>query len=469
MDKYDLFKKKVVKVADAFKKIDKKECIRVISHLDSDGITSAAIFLNAMNNRKHCYCLRIIKQLSDEILQELKKEKYTYYVFTDLGSGQYDLIKRYLGDRKILILDHHNYDTSIKEKLPKNITLVNPHSYDIDGSTEISGAGVVYLFAEALNEKNKKTAHLAVIGAIGDVQENDGFPELTKEILKTAISQGKIQVQRSLKWFGMETRSLVKLLTYSNDIEIPEINHNESNVIMFLQEVDINPKKGNEWRTYSDLSEKEKEKLTSAIIIKRQKLKNPEDIFAKRYILPKEKKGTPFRDAKEFSTLLNACGRMGEAHYGVGACLNDKKSKKKALEVLQSYRESIVAALRWYNENKNTDKVILNKKYIIINAKDEIRSTIIGTVASIISNQEDIKPGTIILSVAEDGQAGKASIRIKGDYKLDLRDVIKDILKEVEGEGGGHKTAAGAVLNSKDEIDDFVKRSVKVLDKVKVK
>ena len=187
MDKYDLFKKKVIKTADAFKEIDKKECIRVISHLDSDGISSAAIFLNAMNNRKQTYCLRVVKQLSEEILLELKQESYKYYVFTDLGSGQYDLIKKYLGDRNILILDHHNYDTKIKEKMPKNITLVNPHSYDIDGSIEISGAGVVYLFVEALDEKNKKTAHLAVIGAIGDVQENDGFPLLTKEILKTAI------------------------------------------------------------------------------------------------------------------------------------------------------------------------------------------------------------------------------------------------------------------------------------------
>ena len=52
---------------------------------------------------------------------------------------------------------------------------MNPHLFDIDGSTEISGAGVVYLFCKALDGKNKDMAHIAIVGAIGDIQEDKGF------------------------------------------------------------------------------------------------------------------------------------------------------------------------------------------------------------------------------------------------------------------------------------------------------
>ena len=49
MDKYGMFDGQVKRAADAFKQIDKKDVIRVISHLDADGISACALMLKLLN------------------------------------------------------------------------------------------------------------------------------------------------------------------------------------------------------------------------------------------------------------------------------------------------------------------------------------------------------------------------------------------------------------------------------------
>lgn len=468
MDKYSIFLEEIKKATLDLKKVNKSNIIRVISHLDSDGICSAAIILNALTNENFRYNLTIIKQLSKEVLIKLKEEEYKYYIFTDLGSGQYDQIIEHLPNRKILILDHHSFDKSLLKNISEDVTMINPHIQDIDGSIEISGSGVSYLFSENLNEKNKDTAHLAIIGALGDVQENEGFSELNNGILNTAITQKKILLSKGLKWFGLETRSLIKLLVYGTEIYIPEITGNESNAVLFLNKLNIEPRKNGDWIKFNDLTETEKNNFISAIIMKRKDEDTPEQIFGTRYLLIPEDESSNFRDLREFSTLLNACGRMDKASYGIGACLNDEDSRMQAIKTLEEYRGEIVFALRWYDQAKKTDKIKITDKYIIIDAESEIRPTIIGTLASIITNFKETKEGTIILSVAKDNDHSKVSIRIKGDYELDLRDIIKEILTNTDGEGGGHKNAAGAIIPN-DSKDKFIEVAVEVLDKLEIR
>ena len=174
-----------------------------------------------------------------------------------------------------------------------------------------------------------------------------------------------------------------------------------------------------------------------------------------------EEPSSPCRDAKEFSTLLNACGRMDKASFGIGACLNDKRSKKKAIDTLAQYRSEIVDALRWYESGSG--KVTRGKNYLIINAEDKVMPTIIGTLASIISKSGDLKKGTIILSLAQDYNGmSKASIRISGeDNGIDLREVINRITEKTGGESGGHKNAAGAGIPTETE-KEFIEEAIRV-------
>ena len=460
--KYKAFKDLVRAKAEEFKQWDKKETLRVISHLDSDGICACSLLTHALNKENRKYSITIVPQLKEENIKELAQENYKYYIFTDLGSGNLKDINKYFKDKTVLILDHHQ----IQGQPAENISHINPLLFDIDGSKEISGAGVVFLFVKELNPKNKDLVHLAVIGAIGDVQESKGFAKLNDELLQLAIEEGKIKKKQGLRFFGLQTRPVHKLLEYSNDLVIPDVTGSESASIQFLKNLGIEPQdnKGN-WKRLDDLTEEEKKKLIAGIVMKRAEHAEPEDIFTHVYELPHEEKGEPFRDAREFSTLLNACGRMDKASLGIGVCLGDKKMKEKAVQSLKEYKKEIVNAMKWYKENKNSEFIVNGKGYMIINAQDKVLPTMIGTISSILSNSNSIKAGTFILGLAQnvDGTT-KVSLRYAGiNHDNDLKKIISDIVEEACGEAGGHKDAAGAVIKTENE-EKFIKIAKRVLE-----
>jgi len=457
LDNYERFKESIKQAAGRFRKLDKKEKIRIVSHLDSDGISACSILINALNLENRKYSVSIVQQLNRKVISEISGENYSCFFFTDIGSGKLNDIRSLLAGKKVFILDHHDpEDVDIDD----NIVHVNPHLFGIDGTQEISGAGVVYFFAKYLNRKNEDMAHIAIIGAIGDVQENNGFSRLNNEILETAKAKGKIKVIRGLRVFGAQTKPLYKLLQYSTDAYIPGVTGSESNAIQFLQQLGINPKQGNQWKKLVNLTKDEIKKLSAGIIMRRLDEEKPEDIFSYVYILCDEEKESPLRDAKEFSTLLNACGRLNKASLGIGTCLNDEKIKRKAISNRLKYKKEIVKAMRWYEENKDSEDIIKKQGMLIINARDNVRATMIGTIASIISSSNGFGETTFVMSMARLLNAKtKVSLRIS-DRKadVDLFKIISNIAEKVDGEAGGHLSAAGAVIPTEKE-QEFIEEA----------
>ena len=128
------------------------------------------------------------------------------------------------------------------------------------------------------------------------------------------------------------------------DPYIPDVTGSESKSIQFLNELGIDPKNGKGWKTLSELTQEEQKKLADGIIKERIRggQEDPENIFGDVYeLLDKE----DFKDAQEFATLLNACGKMDKAFMGVGLCLNDAKAFSKANGILSSYRKEIGLSL----------------------------------------------------------------------------------------------------------------------------
>ena len=74
MDKCDEFKEQIKIAVEEFKKIDKNETIRLVSHLDADGISACAILVKLLNNYNMKYSISIIQQLTSKVLNELKQE-----------------------------------------------------------------------------------------------------------------------------------------------------------------------------------------------------------------------------------------------------------------------------------------------------------------------------------------------------------------------------------------------------------
>ena len=256
--------------------------------------------------------------------------------------------------------------------------------------------------------------------------------------------------------FGSQTRPLYKVLEYSTDPYIPGITGNEQSAIEFLNEVGIDPN-----RKLIHLSETELKNLVAAIIIKRMgSEEEPEDVLGNIYLLKDEKEESPTKDLKEFSTLLNSCGRLNKPSLGIGACLNDEKSKKEAISLLMDYKKEIINSLNWFYKNKNSPSIIETPKLVIINAEQNIRDTIIGTVTSMISKSNLYKPGTILISLAHTLDADtKISIRISG-YKIpkdvNLKEILGKITEKLGYTTGGHTFAAGSVIPQEKERE-FIK------------
>ena len=467
MDPYAKFDENLRNAADAFKSIDKKEVIRVVSHLDADGISACSLLLKLLNNESRKYSVSIVQQLNRQLLLQLAKEPYNCFIFTDIGSGVISDVNELLSGKKVFILDHHSTTENI-DLLSKDIVFVNPHRFGIDGGKEISGAGVVFRFGCAVDSSMEDFAHIAIIGAIGDLQEQNGFLRLNQEILDIAVRRGKIKVTKGLRIFGSQTKPLHKVLEYCTDPFIPGVSGSESGAIQFLYQIGIDPKNGNGWKKIVHLDEDDMKKLVTGVIMKRLNEAKPDDVLGNVYILPHEEEESPTRDAKEFATLLNACGRLGRASYGIGACLGDKKIKQQAIRSLGDYKKEIVKALNWYNENKFSDDIFWGNSFVIINAKDNVMSTMIGTLASILSKSNVMTNNTFILSMAQALEGNtKISLRTTNNVNgaLDLRRIIEEMIGGIgNSESGGHQNAAGAVIPT-DKETNFITAAKEVLGK----
>lgn len=450
--------------------------IRVITHYDCDGISSAAIMIRALQREGKSFHLSFIKQLSDDFIQELGKGEERLFIFLDLGSGQLGSIKEYILSRgsKVIVIDHHQIQGEENIINSPNIFHINPMTFEI--TENVSASGMTYLFSRTLNPENMDLSEIGIIGAIGDSQIGSvgsdwGLFGLNKEILKDAENAGKIRVGKGLRLWGRYTRPVHKALEFSVDPYIPDVTGSESNSIQFLQEIGIDPKSGNGWKTLSELTEEEQKALATGIIKERIKAnhENPDHIFGEVYELEEKK---DFRDAQEFATLLNACGKMDKAYMGIGLCLNDPKAFSKANSILNSYRKEIGRGVSWFNSNKELADVRDGGIYIDFGAN--LSEHLVSNVISIV-NRSGMLPNkpTFAFADADDGKV-KISARASDDLVkrgVNLKEIMEEAMGIVEGEGGGHAGAAGATIerNKRDAfiniVEDILKPGKKDLKK----
>ena len=448
MTPYGRLRHELSRAAAELKRQKSVSPINIIGHLDADGIGASAILVKALMRLGKRYQLYTVQQLDSQILETIKDGML---ICADIGSGQFSILKSTVRNTKCIVLDHHELD---EESKAENIMHINPHVFGGDSTKEVSGAGLSYLFAETLDEKNKDLAHLGVIGAIGDNQNMNS--ELNRQILEVAKAQGIILETYGLKLYGASTRPLHKVLEWSTDHPIPGITGSENNSLGFLQSLDIPQKDGKRWRTLSELNAEEYQKLIVGIILRRAKYKNPQAILGPIYSLAKEPLNSPTRDVREFCTLLNACGRLNKASLGIGACLGDEKLKKKAISQVEEYRSHLSKIIKWYESAD--EEVRKEKGIIVINAQDEVMPTMIGTLCSIIAHSGKVEDGTVIIGLSRlPGRLTKVSMRLCGKG-LDLFKIATVTAEKVGGLAGGHKEAAGAVIPTlaENEFINFV-------------
>ena len=448
---------------DIFLSLDKDKVLRVVTHNDTDGLTSGAIISKALIRENIRFVINSVKQLDETTLKNLSNEVYDVFIFTDLGSGYLRLIKKYFSDKKVFILDHHEIDDFNTDDFDNCIIHVNPKLVNEDDYNYSSGAGIVYLFVKCLNNENVDLSYLALIGALGDLQDlNKGINRI---ILEDAIKSKKIEIKKGLKLFGYQSRAIHKILQYSSEPYIPGVSGNEINAINFLNELGISiMDKNNSYRKLTDLSKDEMQKLVAGIIIKRIGVeKEPEDVIGDLYLLNEEEDDSFIKDIKEFSTVLNCCGKLDAFSVGVGLCFGNRNIKNKAEALLRDYRLELIRALNYFYENK--ENFIKGDNFIIVNTKDKINDNIIGTLLTILSKNDEFK-GIILIGMAYRGEDIKISARVSGNSDIDLRELLISIASDY-GIVGGHKMACGGLIN-RDKEELFLNRAFDVLSNMQI-
>ena len=97
--------------------------IILIGHYDTDGITATAIMTQALKRLEAQFTTKIIKQLTEEEIYNIPKDKIV--IFVDLGSGS--LQKLALLKNEIFIIDHHELSQEKDFLSNRQIHLCNPH------------------------------------------------------------------------------------------------------------------------------------------------------------------------------------------------------------------------------------------------------------------------------------------------------------------------------------------------------
>ncbi|HYS73235.1 MAG TPA: DHH family phosphoesterase [Thermoplasmata archaeon] len=432
--------------------------VRIVTHIDTDGITGGAIASESLDRAGIHHEVAFVKTLDEAVIADIKRHGTPLAWFVDLGAGMLHALQ----GLDAVVTDHHVPTARVVPRALRGdlirfaesqdrVLMLNPH-LEGEGSDVASGAGCAYAVAKALDPKNADLAAIAIVGAVGDVQDQE-FRRLSgynRTILEDGIAAGVVAAEIDLRLFGRETRPAYKMLQYATDPWIPRLSGNEEACIAFLLELGIDLKVEEHWRSWSDLDRGEKRRVVSALASHMLErgcgIKEVERLVGETYTLVREPAGSPTRDAKEFGTLINACGRYDEADVGYRVCRGDRdEALARALQLLRGHREYLVESMDAIAEAgiKQMDAI----QYF--HAADRIRDTVVGIAASLALNQEGATKDLPIIAFAKADDGIKVSARTTRDLVargLDLAAVMQEASRAVGGHGGGHHAAAGATI-----------------------
>ncbi len=428
---------KISQVVEEFLKLPKNQEIQIISHFDTDGITAASIIIKCLKRLDIKFNTLIVKNLMPEMISQLPANKTL--LFLDLASNSMDLLKNF--NQRIFVIDHHE----ITQKIPDNMQIVNPCLHE--KKDNISSSGLCYLFAKKIDSRNKDLASLAIIGMIGDSVENISISN--NEITKDA----EIVMKKGVLLYP-STRPLNKVLEFSSEPYIPSVTGNKEGVFQLLKEIGFERQNG-QYKSLIELSDEEMTKIATAILLRRLE-KNNENLIGNIFLV---KHFNQLEDAREISAKINASSRLGEPHTSILYCLEDAKAKKQVEKLYARYKQMIINGL---NSIGNIQQ-IKGEGYVIINAKSEIADYLISVITTILSKSSLYEEGTIIIAMSDTGENKiKVSARTVGSGR-NVREIIERVISDIGGEFGGHKYAAGCMLDYSKE-QEFIERVKKYLE-----
>jgi RecJ-like exonuclease len=436
------------------------ESVLLASHIDADGLTSAAVAATALERAGIPFDTVFEKQLDEAAVRGIAATDHETALFTDFGSGQLDVIVEHDDAFTPVVADHHQPADA------ETTYHCNPLLEGVDGASELSGAGAAYAVARALESEhvdNRDLAGLAVVGAVGDMQGGaDGLTGANEGIVEEGVEAGILAEGTDLAMYGRQTRPLPKLLQYASDVRIPGITGDEAGAVSFLSELDADLRadtdgpRSSGWKRWVDLDDGDRRTVASALLKRAVASGVPagqvNDLIGTTYTLTREEVGTELRDVSEFSTLLNATARYARADVGLAVCLGDRDDAlDRARTLLQTHRTNLSEGL----ELVTSEGVTVEENLQWFDAGTRIRETIVGIVAGMALGTDGVRADKPIVAFASVGDENGENEAVKVSSRaphglvrrgLDLSAVMREAARSVGGDGGGHDVAAGATI-----------------------
>ncbi len=431
--------------------------ILVVTHIDADGLCSGSIVFAALMRRGANVTLRTVPELDPRTVQSLAAQNFDHYIFTDLASTLIPELEAALGGR-YLVIDHHE----ATEDDMRRPSMVNAWAYGYDGGKEACSSSMAYAFAVALSPENVDLSALAVIGALADRQDAGparSLTELNGIAADDACSAGLLSASKDLLFSGRETRPIHESIALTSTPYIRGLSGSKDGALALLHQSGIRLMDGGSWRTMSSLSSEEKMKLTELIAGvlggSGEASEALSSLVGVVYTLELEESFTPLRDAREFGTLLNSCGRMGATGTGVAICLGDRGTAvKEAMRILAEYRSALSRALEAITADP--DRLVRRGNVVLAKGEGAVEDKLLGPVISILTSSRGFKESIVVGSAVSGDSGLKISARVGDDYRgrVDLGLLMRQAAASAGGEGGGHAMAAGAKIPA-DAADQF--------------
>jgi len=451
---------------EALRKFD--GLVRVVSHYDADGISSAGIISKALMHEGKRFRLSFVKGINAKVFEALEHEGFV--IILDMGSGQLETIREL--SAMVVICDHHSTpkaspveesgsdNDGLGEEEAENkedhegqslsqdqdrfasfspmetdkgvIYEFNSHRFGIDGSYAACGASVSYAFATAMSRMNSSLSSIALAGIIGDKQENP-LQGINKNIIDEGIHQGYIQEKKASLFLDGDT--IRSALIYAVDPYFPSLTGREAKVEAFLKECGMS---GSLSPDGLNLDQKRylADRLMLLLLANNSPPEAIEKIVRTRYFLSEFE-----LYADTLSNQLNACGRKDWMTTGVAACLGERTAISKSVKLREKYRSTIRNGLL-YLESRGIKRM----NHIQYFSNNDPSSS--GAFAGL-GIQYLFDRSMPIVALSKKG--GKIHVSSRGtrelvDSGLDLATAMRDAGSMAGGYGGGHPIAAGATL-----------------------
>lgn len=420
---------------DLLKSVPKTTRVRVIGHVDADGIAAASMVAIAVARAGFRFHVSIRRTEAD-LVEQITREKNEFLIWVDIGSSYLARMEQL--SCPVVVLDHHQYT----EEAPSNVMFINALMYGLDGSREACGSSVAYAFALALDEHNTDLSELAIAGILGDKQRFDGY---NRKILEDGIAGGVIDEREE---YVLRGNSLKEAL--ENSLE-PYFS-GFSSATPFIERLGLPLHVPIE-----ELDEKQQKKLFSALTLKLLE-QGVEDIEWKTMGYH----GKRYGDLRDVTSKLNACARFNEAGVGVGICLGDGASLHKAQMIQERYRDEIRKEMRKLEQEEPKER----EHYLYFYTD---KSSLSGVLAGLsLAYLPQFRKGKPVFALAVRNQDSIVDISSRADESMvargiNLGEALRRAAEKVDGMGGGHPIAAGGRIDRKrereflDELDRELK------------